>query len=224
MSVTRERLLDGYYERMAIDAGIAAVRSKAERHAMRRAFLRELSAGDDLWVFAYGSLTWNPTFHFAERRRGRIHGYHRSFCLWSHVGRGSHDNPGLMLGLDRGGACAGALYRIAAADVEHESALLWSREMMMPVYQARWLTARSEAGPVRAVGFVVDRACEQYAARLPTARLVAAMATASGALGSNFDYLRDLTDELDAMGIRDRALGDLRARVDAHLASLAPNG
>ncbi len=218
MSVTRERLLDGTYERMAVEAGIARVRPKAERTAMRRAFLRDLDSGDDLWVFAYGSLTWNPTFHFAERRRGRIHGYHRSFCLWSHVGRGSRDNPGLMLGLDRGGACAGALFRIAAGDVEHESALLWAREMMMPVYRARWLAARTEAGPVRAVGFVVDRSCEQYAGRLPTERLVAAMATASGALGSSFDYLRALTDELDTMGIRDRALGDLRARVEAKLA------
>ena len=224
MSVTRERLLDGFYERMAVDAGVAAVRPKAERQTMRRAFLRDLDPGDDLWVFAYGSLTWNPTFHFAERRRGRIHGYHRSFCLWSHVGRGTHDNPGLMLGLDRGGACAGALYRIAAAEVEHESELLWAREMMMPVYQARWLTARSEAGPVRAVGFVVDRSCEQYAARLPTEKLVAAMATASGGLGSSFDYLRALTDELDAMGIHDRALGDLRARVEARLASRPPTG
>lgn len=218
MSVTRERLLDGYYERMATDAGVAAVRTKAERHTMRRAFLRDHAPGDDLWVFAYGSLTWNPAFHFAERRRGRIHGYHRSFCLWSHVGRGSHDNPGLMLGLDRGGACAGALYRIAAADVEHESTLLWAREMMMPVYRTRWLAARTEAGPVRAVGFVVDRSCAQYAGRLPTERLVATMATASGALGSSFDYLRALTDELDEMGIRDRALGELRARVEARLA------
>ena len=218
MSVTRERLLDGTYERMATDAGIVALRTKAERTAMRRAFLYDLTPGDDLWVFAYGSLTWNPTFHFAERRRGRIHGYHRSFCLWSHVGRGSHDNPGLMLGLDRGGACAGALYRIAADDVEHESALLWAREMMMPVYRARWLAARTEAGPVRAIGFVVDRSCGLYAGRLPTDRLVAAMATASGALGSSFDYLRALTDELDTMGIRDRAPNDLRARVEAKLA------
>ena len=222
MSVTCERLLDGYYERMAIDAGIAAVRSKVERVTLRRAFLCDHAPGDDLWVFAYGSLTWNPTFHFAERRRGRIHGYHRSFCLWSHVGRGTHDNPGLMLGLDRGGACAGALYRIAAGAVEHESALLWSREMMMPVYRARWLAARSNAGPVRAVGFVVDRSGAHYAGRLPTERLVAAMATASGKLGSSFDYLRALTDELDTMGIHDRALRDLRARVETRLASRAP--
>ncbi len=219
MSVTRERLLDGTYERMLAEAGIADVRPKAERTAMRRAFLRDLDPGDDLWVFAYGSLTWNPTFRFAERRRGHIHGYHRSFCLWSHVGRGTYDDPGLMLGLDRGGACAGALFRIAAADVEHESALLWAREMMMPVYRARWLAARTEAGPVRAVGFVVDRSCGQYAGRVPIERLAAAMATASGALGSSFDYLRALTDELDAMGIRDRALGELRARVETILSA-----
>ncbi len=96
--------------------------------------------------------------------------------------------------------------------------------MMVPVYRARWLAARTEAGPVRAVGFVIDRSCGQYAGRVPIERLVAAMATASGALGGSFDYLRALTDELDTMGIRDRALSDLRARVEARLASRAPKG
>ena len=113
MSITRKGLRDGFYERMVVKAGLDGVRSKDERDASRRAILRALAPDGDLWVFAYGSLIWNPTFRFVERKRGRIHGYRRSFCVWSNLGRGTTKNPGLMLGLDHGGACAGVLYRIA---------------------------------------------------------------------------------------------------------------
>ncbi len=218
MSVTRKRLRDGFYERMVAKAGLDRVRSKDERDASRRAILRALAPDGDLWVFAYGSLIWNPTFHFVERKRARSHGYHRSFCLWSILGRGTTKNPGLMLGLDRGGACAGVLYRIVAEHIEEESELIWAREMTIPVYDARWVTARTAAGPIRAVTFVVDRVCSRYAGRLSIEQLVTTMATARGKLGSSFDYLRSLTDELDAMGMEDRSLQDLRARVEARLA------
>ncbi len=218
MSVTRKRLRDGFYERMVVKAGLDRVRSKDERDASRRAILRASATDDDLWVFAYGSLIWNPTFHFVERKRARIHGYHRSFCLWSNLGRGTTENPGLMLGLNRGGACAGVLYRIVAEHIEEESELIWAREMTIPVYDARWVTARTAAGPIRAVTFVVDRVCDRYAGRLSIEQLDTTMATARGKLGSSFDYLRSLTDELDAMGIEDRSLRNLRARVEAKMA------
>ncbi len=217
MSVTREKLRDGVYEQMVVEAGLDRVRSKAERDASRRAILRARDPHDDLWVFAYGSLIWNPTFHFAEQRRGIIYGFHRSFCLWSHIGRGTLENPGLMLGLDRGGACSGVVYRIAAEDVEGETDLIWSREMMVPVYDARWVTARTATGPVQAVTFVVDRSCDRYAGRLPMEQLAATVAAASGKLGSNLNYLLPLTDELEALGIRDRRLRKIRARVEEKL-------
>src|SRR5205085_9750411 len=68
--------------------------------------------GAGWWVFAYGSLLWNPLFPFAEARRARLHGFHRRFCLWSLASRGRPDAPGLVLGLDRGGACQGVGYRL----------------------------------------------------------------------------------------------------------------
>ena len=76
---------------------------------------------DHIWVFAYGSLIWNPLFPVAEQRIARIYGYHRAFCLWSRVGRGTRDNPGLVLGLDDGGTCTGLVLRIDAAHAAHLS-------------------------------------------------------------------------------------------------------
>ena len=81
-------------------------------------------------MFAYGSLIWNPAFHFVERRTGLIHGWHRRFCLWTALGRGTPDRPGLVLGLDRGGTCRGVAFRIAAAAVDEELDLIWRREMV----------------------------------------------------------------------------------------------
>ena len=46
------------------------------------------------------------------------------------AGRGSPDLPGLVLGLDRGGACTGAAFRIAEEGLEEELRLLWRREML----------------------------------------------------------------------------------------------
>ena len=77
------------------------------------AALRDSAA--PVWLFAYGSLMWNPAFHHTETVQGRVHGWSRKFCLWLHMARGSPDAPGLMLALDRGGACHGMAFRIAAA-------------------------------------------------------------------------------------------------------------
>ena len=73
---------------------------------------RPPAPGKDLWVFAYGSLTWDPGFPFEEARPALLRGYHRAFCLYSTHYRGTPERPGLVLGLDRGGACRGHLKRL----------------------------------------------------------------------------------------------------------------
>src|SRR5258705_13962924 len=70
--------------------------------------------GAGWWVFAYGSLLWNPLFPVAEMRPGTVSGLHRRFCLWSLASRGTRECPGLVLGLDRGGACCGVVMRLPA--------------------------------------------------------------------------------------------------------------
>src|SRR5215472_13597169 len=94
-----------------------------------------------VWIFAYGSLMWNPEMRFAERRLARVHGYHRSFCLYSPEYRGTRERPGLVLGLDRGGSCRGIAYRLAAASLAEEIDRLWVREMTGGVYALRRVRA-----------------------------------------------------------------------------------
>jgi cation transport protein ChaC len=218
MAFCRKQLRDGVYHRIAVDELKMPVLTEAEREVSRRAMLGVVGAGEDVWVFAYGSLIWNPAFRFIERRRGLIHGYHRSFCYWSRFARGTPETPGLALALNRGGSCTGVAYRIAAADVESETETVWAREMFMGVYCPRWVTVRSEDGPVNAIAFVVNREHEQFAGRLPSDQVAASIAAAHGKLGSCAEYLFSLAASLEDLGFEDRPLNELRGLVERSLA------
>ncbi|MBV8604932.1 MAG: gamma-glutamylcyclotransferase [Pelomonas sp.] len=102
-------------------------------------------AAEDLYVFGYGSLLWNPALDALGSELVGVHGWHRRFCLRLVIGRGTPEAPGAMLALDRGGACRGLVYRIAAAKVPHELRLLWQREMGSRSYDWRWVDARADA-------------------------------------------------------------------------------
>ncbi len=117
----------------------------------------------DVWVFGYGSLIWNPMVVHTERRRATVHGYHRGFYLYSRINRGSWDNPGLVLGLDRGGCCHGMVFRIPGHMVEQEFRLLWRREMLTGAYHPRWLRIRS--GEARRGWPRAARACLRHEPR-----------------------------------------------------------
>src|ERR1700684_900950 len=94
----------------------------------------EAEAGEDLWVFGYGSLMWRPRFRFLERVPARLMGLHRSLCVFSFVHRGTPERPGLVLGLDRGGMCRGVAFRVVAAKREKTIAYLRGREQVTAVY------------------------------------------------------------------------------------------
>src|SRR6478672_3323195 len=85
---------------------------------------------EDLWVFAYGSLIWRPGFSYLERVPARLLGAHRALCVLSHVHRGTPARPGLVLGLDRGGACRGIAYRVDRAARAATLAYLRAREQV----------------------------------------------------------------------------------------------
>lgn len=218
--ITRERLASGAHLE-AIRARATPdfpVRSDAELEASLDEALAGHPSGEDVWVFGYGSLMWNPAFDFAERRIGTVRGYHRRFCLWLSRGRGSPDCPGLMLALDRGGVCRGMAFRIPAAAARGELLLVWRREMLSGAYLARWVEARTPEGPVRAVTFVVNQAHARYSGKLGEAATADRIRQASGELGSCLDYFDRTVAALHAFGIDDAALeriGSVMAREPA---------
>jgi cation transport protein ChaC len=159
----------------------------------------------EVWVFAYGSLIWNPIFPVVASLPATIRGYHRSLCMNSTLGRGSIDNPGAMLGLDIGGSCKGLVMRVGG-DVRSELKLLWRREMMSGAYIPKWLDAKSVNRSIRALTFVANRASEHYAGQLSEDEVMCRIATASGIWGSNLDYIQRTQEGLEAHGIHDANL------------------
>ena len=175
------------------------------------AALRE--GGEPVWIFAYGSLMWHPDFDFAEARPAFLYGYHRSFCLYSRDYRGTPERPGLVLGLDRGGACHGIAYRLPPDRVAPSLDRIWAREMTGRVYEMRPVALRIAAGAVRGHACVVRRESSDYAGRLSVEETARLLAVAVGGRGTGREYLANTVRHLDELGIRDRRLHRVAALV-----------
>jgi cation transport protein ChaC len=162
-----------------------------------------------VWIFAYGSLMWDPELRDAEARPALLRGYHRRFCLYSRDYRGTPRRPGLVLGLDRGGSCRGIAFRLPPEAIDR----VWAREMTGRVYDMRRLRVDSAAGSLAAYAFTIRRDHPDYAPHLSlddTARLIL---EGIGSRGACRDYLESTLRHLEEKGFADRALRRLAARV-----------
>ena len=160
-----------------------------------------------VWIFAYGSLMWDPDFPRTEAKSALLRGYHRSFCLDSYDYRGTRARPGLTLGLDRGGACWGIVLRLPPEALAEAVDRLWEREMTAPrVYDLRPLPVRTASGTRKAYAFTVRRDHPDYAGRLSLEAAARIIAGAAGRRGTCRDYLADTERHLAALGIADAPL------------------
>lgn len=164
--------------------------------------------GGPVWVFAYGSLIWNPGFEVAERRLATLRGFHRSFSMLSIHHRGTEASPGLVLALDHaeGASCRGVALR--ARDEERDAVLaaLRERELISSAYLERAVRLETDAGPLDALAFVMARDHPQYAGGLPLERQAEIIARARGGRGPNDEYLFETVAALHALGIADGEL------------------
>ncbi|GAB3053483.1 gamma-glutamylcyclotransferase [Intrasporangium mesophilum] len=201
---TRERL-----DQLAAAGGTVAL-TDDDLATSRADALRSHPAGSDLWVFAYGSLMWNPAIAVVESQPATVAGWQRSFCIDLPGGRGSADRPGLMCALVPSGRCHGVGLRIAAADIESETTILWLREMAFGAYRASLLPLTIGGLSVDGLVFaaqpslVVELDLEEQARRI---------AHAEGPVGTNRDYLFRLADALRSHDLEDPYVTSLAARV-----------
>jgi cation transport protein ChaC len=178
--------------------------------------LSQPPANEDLWVFGYGSLMWRPGFPYLERAPARLIGLHRALCVYSFVHRGTPEKPGLVLGLDRGGACRGVAYRVAAADREATILYLREREQATSVYLEtlrRITLATTPPCDVTALAYVVDRGHVQYAGSLDLDRQVHLVRQGHGRSGANRDYVLSTVSEIEAQGCHDSKLHAIAERL-----------
>jgi cation transport protein ChaC len=167
---------------------------------------------EDLWVFGYGSLMWRPGFEFLEQVPARLIGEHRALCVYSFDHRGTPEKPGLVLGLDRGGACRGIAFRVAATQRGEVINYLRGREQTTHVYRevmrSVWLENDARER-VSALAYVVDRGHVQYAGRLSLQEQLRYVRQGHGRSGNNRDYVLETVRSIEAQGFRDSQLHQL---------------
>jgi cation transport protein ChaC len=169
---------------------------------------------ESLWVFGYGSLMWRPGFAYDFRCKATLRGWRRTLCIYSHVYRGTPAKPGLVLGLDRGGACAGVAFRVEPALRETTIRYLREREQTTSVYLERVVPVTLDSGErVSALVYVADRAHEQYAGRLDRETMLAMVRRGRGQSGDNATYVTETHDHLAAIGVHDAELAWLAAQL-----------
>ncbi len=170
--------------------------------------LKPAEVGAD-WVFGYGSLIWDPEFDYARAELGRLHGYHRAFCVRSTLYRGTPENPGIVLGLERGGSCTGMAFQLTAPQRSRSIERVFEREIPLEaarVYLPRVVRVHLRSGiSVQALTFVADHVASAYV-RLSDGEILARMQRSHGARGPNVDYLFNTLRALEAHGVHDRML------------------
>ncbi len=173
-----------------------------------------MSAARPFWVFAYGSLMWNPGFVTPETNSARLQGWHRALCIYSEHYRGTPNKPGLILGLLPGGSCRGLAHRLPRRGYDAVRRYLWKREIdndgvyeetIRPIHLA-------DGRVVPALVYLADRRHRQFAGKLALAKAVRLVRQGHGATGSNLDYLRNTVAHLRELGLQDRSLEELAQR------------
>lgn len=176
-----------------------------------------------IWVFAYGSLLWNPGFEFTERRAATLRGWHRAFCMKLSRFRGSPEQPGLMLGLDHGGSCKGEVYRIAEAAAPAELDKLLRREVPYRRLANAWRFVDVDIAGARqkALTFYAGMRRDRFYVDLPIHAQAHMLARAAGFGGSGAAYLHYTVMKLEELGIHDTYLWELQHLVAAEIRALS---
>jgi cation transport protein ChaC len=173
------------------------------------------TAGEPLWLFAYGSLIWKPEIAHEEERVAKVRGWHRSFCISIIRWRGTREQPGLMMGLNRGGACQGVALRLPDDNPREQLGKLFRREIIVKpsTNVPRWLILSTESGPLSGLGFVINRKGRGHCGPLGEDEVASTLAAACGHWGSGADYLYNAVANLEMRGIHDRHLWRLQRLV-----------
>jgi cation transport protein ChaC len=184
--------------------------------------LKDHSCHDDLWIFAYGSLMWRPACEIDDQEMALLKGWHRKFCIRIARWRGTPDNPGLMMALDRGGSCRAVVQRLSAKTARDRLGQLLRRELTSkehPTNRPRWVTVRTGVRRRRAIAFAVARSSPYYSGTFSPEETAAILARAVGHWGSGAEYLMNTVQQLESLGIHDRNLWRLQELVAARIAA-----
>jgi glutathione-specific gamma-glutamylcyclotransferase len=173
----------------------------------------------EIWLFAYGSLIWKPEVEHIAEEEAVAQGWHRSFCFKIPTYRGTVEQPGLMMALDRGGQCRGVIYQLDVSSPQQLLLKLFRREFTVkpPNSMPRWINVDTKRGKRAVLAFVMNRQSPMYVGNLGPDATADILATACGHVGSCAEYLYNTVLHLHERGIYDRNLWHLQQLVAARI-------
>ena len=208
IKLTKENISKGQLgDKIKSISGSDKVLTTKELLNARRNIIPDKGIGEDIYIFAYGSLLWNPTVDYEEEYLAKIYGFHRSFCMKTNLGRGSFKKPGLMLGLDRGGSCRGSALKLKKSEAIKNIDILFRREMVTGAYKPKLLKTILEDGrKVMSLAFTVDKKHKNYFQNKAIRTKATMISNAHGFLGTCEEYFSNTLQSLSELNIVDREM------------------
>lgn len=205
IKLTKENISKGQLgDKIKSISGSDKVLTTKELINARRNIIPDKGIGEDIYIFAYGSLLWNPTVDYEEECLAKIYGFHRSFCMKTNLGRGSFKKPGLMLGLDRGGSCRGSALKLKKSEAIKNIDILFRREMVTGAYKPKLLKTILEDGrKVMSLAFTVDKKHKNYFQNKAIRTKATMISNAHGFLGTCEEYFSNTLQSLSELNIVD---------------------
>ena len=205
IKLTKENISKGQLgDKIKSISGSDKVLTTKELINARRNIIPDKGIGEDIYIFAYGSLLWNPTVDYEEECLAKIYGFHRSFCMKTNLGRGSYKKPGLMLGLDRGGSCRGSALKLKKSEAIKNIDILFRREMVTGAYKPKLLKTILEDGrKVMSLAFTVDKKHKNYFQNKAIRTKATMISNAHGFLGTCEEYFSNTLQSLSELNIVD---------------------
>ena len=208
VKLTKKNINEGRLgEKIKSISGSDKVLTKNELIKERRKIIPDNGIGEDIYIFGYGSLLWNPTINYEAQYLAKVYGFHRSFCMKTNLGRGSFKNPGLMLGLDKGGSCIGSAYKLNRDDAIKNIDILFKREMVTGAYKPKLLKTKLDNNKiVLSLAFTVDKKHKNYFSDKDTSVKASMISKANGFLGSCKEYFDYTLKSLEELNITDKEM------------------
>jgi len=205
VKLTRENISKGHLgDKIRSISGGDKVLTDEELIQARRKIIPDEGIGEDIYIFAYGSLLWNPTVEYEKQYLAKVFGFHRSFCMKTNLGRGSFENPGLMLGLDKGGSCRGSAFKLQKTEAIKNIDILFRREMVTGAYKPKLLkTILEDNRTVMSLAFTVDKNHKNYVRDKTIETKANMISSAYGFLGTCEEYFKNTLESLSELNIID---------------------
>lgn len=205
IKLTKDNISKGHLgEKIKSISGSDKVLTTEELLQARRKIIPDKGIGEDIYIFAYGSLLWNPTVDYEDEFLAKVYGFHRSFCMKTNLGRGSFKNPGLMLGLDKGGSCQGSAFKLRNSEAIKNIDILFRREMVTGAYKPKLLkTILVNGRKVLSLAFTVDKKHKNYFQDKEIQTKAKMISNAHGFLGSCEEYFQNTLESLLELNIVD---------------------